>query len=218
MAKVITVFNQKGGVGKTTIAVHIAGVLARDGYRVLLVDADKQGTALTWVSNAEEGSELPMRTANLASAGRKLHTQIRPYLEDNDYIVIDCPPATNAPCTQSALLVADLAILPLTPSPADLWASVGAEELLESAKAVNEDLIAVAIWNQFDKRRLLTQGAKDVLSEMSVIPMRTTLKHRESFRKAIAMGGLVHDVPDPAAVFEINKMIKEILSFLDGSE
>lgn len=215
MSKVITVFNQKGGVGKTTIAVHTAGVLARAGHRVMLVDADHQGTAVNWISNAEEGHELPLRIASLSQAGRKLHTHIQPFIEDNDYIVIDCPPSKESNCTQSALLIADVAVMPINPSPADLWASTGAEELLEAARVVNEDLIALAVWNEFDRRRILARGAREFVENMSLRTLSATLGYRESFRQAIALGGLVHDVPDAAAVREINHMVKEILESMN---
>jgi|AntDeeMinimDraft_5_1070356.scaffolds.fasta_scaffold20868_2 chromosome partitioning protein len=214
MATIITVFNQKGGVGKTTIAVHLAGTLARRGSKVLLVDADPQGSSVAWVTNAEEGQEMPMRVANLSDAGRKLHTQVRPYIDSSDFIVIDCPPHKSAATTQSALLVSDIALMPLLPSPADIWASAGAEDLLEQARAVNEDLIALAVWNQFDRRRMLSQAAVEAIRDLSVTPIKARIGYRESFRKAAAIGGLVHNVPDEAAVQEIEQMTSNVLSFL----
>src|SRR4051795_3748832 len=139
-AKIISVVNQKGGSGKTTLSMQLAGALARRGHDVLIVDADPQGTATRWAASAEDEKPFPATVAGLAAAAGKVHREVKKYISRYDYIIIDCPPAVDSLAPQSALLIADLAVVPVIPSPPDLWASVGITKLIENARTVNEEL------------------------------------------------------------------------------
>ena len=118
-AKIIVAANQKGGCGKTTVALQFGGTLGRNGHRVLIVDADPQGTATRWAASALDETPFPAHVAGLAAAGGKVHREIKKYLESYDFILVDCPPAVESPVPQSVLLIADLALMPIIPSPAD---------------------------------------------------------------------------------------------------
>jgi chromosome partitioning protein len=146
-AKILAVVNQKGGSGKTTLSMQLAGALARLGHEVLVVDADPQGTATRWAASADEENPFPAMVAGLAAAGGKVHREVKKYTERCDYIIIDCPPAVDSLAPQSALLIADLALVPVIPSPPDLWASVGITKLIENARTVNEELLALIVLN-----------------------------------------------------------------------
>src|SRR5260363_310118 len=84
--------NQKGGCGKTTISMQLAGALGKDDCRVLVVDADPQGTATRWAANAEDDKPFPAAISGLGAAGGKVHREIKKYVGEYDYILIDCPP------------------------------------------------------------------------------------------------------------------------------
>ena len=91
--KIIATANQKGDCGKTTITMQLAGALGKENCKVLVVDADPQGTATRWAANAEDDSPFPATIAGLSAAGGKVHREIKKYLGQYDYIFIDCPPA-----------------------------------------------------------------------------------------------------------------------------
>ena len=88
------------------------------------------------------------RVVGLSGAGEKVHREVKKFVDDYDYIFIDCPPAVDSPIPQSALLVSDLVIVPVLPSPLDLWASVGIKKVISNVLAINEDLKAGLLINQ----------------------------------------------------------------------
>lgn len=128
-AKVVTVFNQKGGCGKTTVTIELAGTIAMRGYQTLVVDMDEQSTATRWASQATDDEPFPAATMNLAAMEGKVHREIRNHLDNYDFIFIDCPPAALSPAPSSAMLISDPAIIPIVPAPADMWASFAAKKL-----------------------------------------------------------------------------------------
>ena len=114
---IISLVNQKGGVGKTTIAVNLAGSLAEKGNRVVLVDADPQGSVLQWQSIL---ANHPFTVKHLPSAA--LLGNRKSISRKTDHVVIDAPPAMGE-ITQAILAISDLAIVPIAPSPLDIWSS-----------------------------------------------------------------------------------------------
>jgi chromosome partitioning protein len=107
-AKIISVVNQKGGSGKTTLSMQLAGALARRGNKVLVVDADPQGTATRWAASADDEKPFPASVVGLSAASTKVHREVKKFVDDYQYVIIDCPPAADSPVPQSALLIADL--------------------------------------------------------------------------------------------------------------
>ena len=210
MTDIITVFNHKGGVGKTTISVHLAGALSRRGHRVMLVDADVEGNAMAWLSAGESLTHI--RCANLAQAGSKLHQRLRSFVDDNDIIIIDCPPYVNGKATRSALLVSDIALMPVRPSAPDLWSSESTERLLQDITTTNESLRMYAVWNQFTPGRLISKPSVVHLEEMEIPPLETRLGDREVYRHAAMTGSLVYDFDNPKAHAEIDALVDEVMA------
>src|SRR5712692_1013046 len=87
-AKIIAVVNQKGGVGKTTLVMQLAGALTRRGRTVLVVDADPQGTATRWAVAAPEGLPFPAAVVGLSAAGSKVHREVAKFTDAYDIILI----------------------------------------------------------------------------------------------------------------------------------
>src|SRR6516162_3828998 len=150
---IISALNQKGGVGKSTVAINLAAVLARDA-RVLLVDSDPQGSSLSW-SAAREAAPLfsvigmpkPTLHRDLAEdtpRGPRVHAGVA---RGHDYVVIDGAPRVTD-LTRSAIMASDMVVIPVGPSPLDLWASVDVVNLIGEAKAFREDLKAVFVVNR----------------------------------------------------------------------
>lgn len=215
-AKVVTVFNQKGGCGKTTIAMSLAGAWGLRGYSALVVDMDPQGTASRWASAAPEEKPFPASVMSLAPMEGKMHREVRNHIDKFDVIFIDCPPAMHSAAPTSAMLVSDLALIPLVPSPADIWAAESAKKLAESAQTNNEALLTRIVANMVQRSTSLAKELLELLEEDRDFPLlKSTLGSRAAFREAQILGSTVHSVPRAsAAVDEVEAMASEVLHLL----
>src|SRR5260363_322042 len=213
--KVIAVVNQKGGCGKTTISMQLAGALGKDDCRVLVVDADPQGTATRWAANAEDDKPFPAAISGLGAAGGKVHREIKKYVGEYDYILIDCPPAVDSLAPQSALIISELALVPVIPSPSDLWAAVGIQELIERMQSINESLKARLVANMCQSNVSLNEAVLSVLKDFGVPKFDCSLCLRTAYSQSAVIGGNVFNIKAAGkAVNEIVAMKKEILAIL----
>ncbi len=218
-ARIISLVNQKGGAGKSTVAMSLAGNLARRGLKVLVVDGDPQGTAMAWSAAAPEEKPFPAAVVSLAAAGAKIAQQIRPHVGSFDRIIIDCPPSVDSPVAASALLLADIALIPVPPSPADLWATKGAVRLLEQAQALNPDLRGFVLPNRV-QRTALNAEIRGLLSEIGLPVTRSWLALRTAYQEASARGCAVADLGSvaKAAAAEIDALATEVEELLAVEE
>lgn len=216
VAKVVTLFNQKGGCGKTTMTIQIAGTLALRGFRTLIVDMDDQNTATRWASQAADNRPFPAALMNLAAMGGKMHREIKNQLDNYDFIFIDCPPAALSPAPSSAMLISDLAIIPVVPAPADMWASVAAKKLALAAQITNDSLQIRILPNMVQKNTNLARDTLDVLAEDTDIPlMRARIGSRSAFRECQLTGSTVHSVSKTSvAIDEVDALTDEVLQLL----
>ena len=216
-ARIITLVNQKGGPGKTTLTMHLAGELARRGDRVLVADADPQGTATRWAAAAPDETPFPAAIAGLGRAEATLHRELLKYLTAFDWIVVDCPPSVDSPLSQSALLVSDLALVPVIPSLPDLWAGVAIRRVLENVMAINEALVARLVVNQRKPHTRLAALTQELLPRYGIPVLATQIGDREAFRHAAAAGLTVADLPRarPAAA-EIEAFTDEVVAVVNG--
>ncbi len=216
VAKVVTLFNQKGGCGKTTMTIQIAGTLALRGFKTLVVDMDDQNTATRWASQADDNAPFPAAMMNLAAMGGKMHREIKNQLDNYDFIIIDCPPAALSPAPSSAMLISDLALIPVVPAPADMWASVAAKKLALTAQATNEALQIRVLPNMVQINTNLARDTLDVLAEDNEIPMLTSrIASRSAFRECQLTGSTVHSLSKTsAATQEVDALTDEILTLL----
>ena len=218
-AKVITICNQKGGPGKTTLTMQLAGTIARRGFKVLVVDADPQGSATRWAASAEE-IPFPAPVVGLSVANAKVHREVQKLMDDFQIILIDCPPAVDSPIPQSALLISDLALVPIVPSPLDMWASVGIRKVIENAQHINETLQARLVLNQHQPNTTLAKDALQVLPDFGIEVCKSSLGDRQSYRQSALFGQTVHDFGNAAkdAIEELDALTTEILGLLEKGE
>ncbi len=213
-AKIIVVTNQKGGCGKTTLTMNLAGVLGNK-KKTLIIDGDSQGSATRWAASASDNKPFPTAIMGLANTGDKVHREIKKYTSDYDYIFVDCPPAIDNNFTASALLVAHLALIPVIPSPTDLWAAIGIQKIINNVMSINEDLQARLVANMCQNNTSISKEALSLIKEFEFPKTSTDIYQRTAYRQAAAFGGTVADLNNGKAKIEIEQLIKEILKIVD---
>jgi chromosome partitioning protein len=208
MGQVFAVANQKGGVGKTTLAMNLAAGLARRGSCVV-VDADPQGSSSQW---ARSGDPIRFPVA-VMSANEKLDHQLSGLRTQHDYIVVDCPPAVDALATRLAVESAQMLLIPVLPSPMDLWASTGIEAMVERARGVNPAIRACLVINQMEARNAMSRAMTEVLQEFAVPALANGMTRRAIFRTCALEGCSVYDLGarGQAAADEVDSIIEEML-------
>jgi chromosome partitioning protein len=218
-ARIIAVVNHKGGVGKTTLVMQLAGAFARRGLKVLVVDADPQGTATRWAAAAPEGTPFPAAVVSLSAAEGKVHREVAAFADAYACILVDCPPAVDSHAPQSALLIADLALVPVIPSPLDLWAAVGIRQVIEHTRTVNSALQARLVLNALEPRTALAKDVLDLLPEFGIALVRTALHHRTAYRQAAVFGSTVHTLGRKAtpAIAEVEALADEVWTLVGGA-
>lgn len=204
---IVAVAGHKGGTGKTTIAVTLASELHERGHRVLLVDADPQATAVTWAEMAEAaGHEGP----TVVAMGNNLRTQLPAMSEEYAWTVVDCP-GRGGRRQVAALMVADLALLPCGPSPADIWALSEAQELIDEATELRPELQVAVVLNRAD-RTSLGASAKGTIDQMGLQVMPETLGDRVAFRESLAAGqGVTAYTPRSKAAAEAKALVSAVV-------
>jgi chromosome partitioning protein len=215
-AKTIVFGNLKGGCGRSTASVLLAGELAERGYKVLVCDCDKQQTASAWAAAAPDETPFPAAVLSFASYGAKVHREIQKQLENYDYIIVDLPPsADTAAAPQSALLVADLAVVVVTPSPADIWASHNFKKLIEDTQAINEELKAVLFVNR-TRRTILAKALITELPNLGLPVLVSEFATRTAYQEAVIRGSTISALGRNArvAISEVKALTDEVLTYL----
>lgn len=206
---VISISNQKGGAGKTTLTMNLAAGLARRG-RTLVIDADPQGSAMQWAGLSSDERPFPVSVIALTD---NLAREVRRFAEDYRYLVIDCPPTLETGVTQAAMRVSDAVLIPTLPSPIDLWASLRLATAIEEAKMGNPRLAAYIVVNQLEPRSALSQGMRQALDEFDIPALQSYLRRRAVYRNSALEGLSVYCMGkrgEPAAL-EIDAIIEEVL-------
>jgi chromosome partitioning protein len=210
---IVAMCGQKGGSGKTTAALAAASELLARGKRVLLVDADPQGSVRTWADVAAE-AEHPAPT--VVAMGAQMHKpgQLDDLAAAYDLTIIDCPPR-HGEIQRAALMIADLAVLPCGPSAVDAWAMAESVELVQKAQALRPELRAVALITRRISRTTIGAGAREALRATGLRVMRAELYSRVAYQEAPAAGlGVAQYAPRDKAAREVNRFVDELMKEL----
>lgn len=221
-AKIIVICNQKGGAGKTTVSLNLAGSLGRKGHRVAIIDGDEQSSLVEIASLAPEDKPLSANVIGLWKAGRKIHQEIKRFIDLYDYIVVDCPPSASSPIAQSSLLVADIAIVPFIPGTIDALAAPKIRDAIESAQVINQELKAFLLLNRVEENWNISKQIIDILPNFKMPKLKTKLIKRAAYVESPGIGNSVHELHGKKekiepAIAEVDALTDEVLSILEGN-
>jgi chromosome partitioning protein len=196
---IVALLNPKGGVGKTTLALDLAGAWVRQGKRVTLIDADPQGSALDWSEQrAKEG--VPRLFGVIGLARDTLYHKAHELARDALHVVIDGPPRITG-LMRSALLAADLVLIPAQPSRFDGQASGEMLKLIGEARIFRPQLAARFVLNRCGARTIIARETAELLVDHDPPVLGSTIGQRIGFADAACSGRLVDEIDDdgPAA-------------------
>ena len=204
---ILAVVNQKGGAGKTTIALNLAGAMAEAGGRVLLIDADPQQTAQDWA--AVRNSLPAFQVVGLSKP--VLHRDLPTMAADYDHVVIDGAPR-NYEVARSAILAADMVLIPVQPSGADFWASRETVRLVQEAHSFKETQKSSFVVSRKIGRTAIGRDIKDALAEFQTPILTAGTTQRIIYAEALTAGVTVMESqPRGPAAAEIRTLLSEIL-------
>jgi len=207
---IISFLNQKGGVGKTTLAIHIADSLSRKDKKVLLVDADPQASALDWAENSENGNRFSV----VGLPKKTLRNELRNIEADYDYIVVDGPPRVHE-IAMAAIAASDLIVIPVQPSPFDVWSLKDIVDLVNEVKTINEHLKTVLVINRKIVNTAIGRDVVNALTDYNFPILTTAICQRVAYAESIALGQTVlHTNSDAKASEEIQALTNEILEVI----
>ena len=206
--RVIAVINQKGGAGKTTLAMNVAAGLTRRGSTVV-IDLDPQCSALQWASMGTAPFPATIKQIIGSWDARTLHQNYRAY----QHMVLDCPPSLESHASLQALRTCDIALIPVLPSPVDLWASMKLPQEIEEAREINPNIRAYLVLNQLEPRSALSSAMRDALTEFGVPALNANIRRRAAYRNAALEGRSVYQMGGrgTAAVEEMEAIIEEVI-------
>lgn len=204
---IIALVGNKGGAGKTTLSVNIAAGIARN-YSTAVLDADPQGSSLQWRAFTDDEHALDVYEAN-----GDLPAQINDLKDKYECLVIDCPPSVHAPQTNTVLRQCDIALIPVQPSPVDLWATVHTEKAVEEARLDNPKLKAMLILNQLEARTTLSKLVREAAEEIELPVAKTGIRRRAVYRNSALEGKSVFDIGSRGAeaANELDNLLEEVM-------
>lgn len=186
---IVLVCGEKGGTGKTTLATNLAAMRASSGRDVLLIDTDPQGSASFWAQVRDDAGITP-RVASIQKFGKGLTTEIRDLAKRYQDIIIDAGGRESAEM-RAALVVADIAVLPLQASQFDLWTVERLADLVETARGFNPSLKALAIISRAPTTSSSTDAndAQELIADHAALTLGATIiRDRVAFRRAAGNG------------------------------
>ena len=207
LSKVITISQQKGGTGKTTLAVHLAlAFIKYHNLKVAIIDTDPQGSLGKWFVIRSEKKvsnvNLTFKTASLWGAQYESKT----LKKDNDIVIIDTPPKIESDARPS-IEASDLVIIPMTPSHVDFWAT---EAIIEIAKKAKKKILIQI--NRANRRSKLISKTNEYINSINVNAFKTIIGHRQIFAASMGEGKTaVEKQKKSNAVEEIKELSEEIL-------
>jgi chromosome partitioning protein len=206
---VVALLNQKGGVGKTTLSVHLAAALAQD-HNVLVIDADPQGSALDW--SARRTQKPLFNVVGIPKA--ILHRDIATLSKGYDWTIIDGPPRMDE-LAKSAIGAADIVLIPVQPSPFDVWAAEDIINIVREFEIHKPQLQTRFVINRLFPNTMLGAEIMTILSSFNFPVLDAVIHNRTEYAKS-ARNGLTALETDPtgSACREVRALADEVSTIL----
>ncbi|EMQ5760189.1 ParA family partition ATPase [Proteus mirabilis] len=201
--KIISFLNPKGGSGKTTAVINVATALTKQGYHLAVVDTDPQMSLTNWSRVGNSAFDV-----YTASSEKDVYS-IRKDLSNYQLVVVDGAGSLSV-ITSAAVMVSDLVIIPVTPSPLDFSAAGSVTAVLE-AQAYNRKVEARFLITRKIEQALMLNVLKENLKDKDIPTLKTSISQRQIYIKSILQGNTVFESNDGAAKGEIEMLTREIL-------
>ena len=209
---IVLLGHSKGGVGKSTLAVNLAVHQASEGLDVAIVDTDYQGSAAAWSAVRDE-EEITPRIPCVQVFG-KVHRELEDLEQRYGFLIVDAGGRDSAEL-RTALGIADILLMPLQPSQADVWATEDIMQVLEQARSFNPDIRARAILNRCPTHPLVreTRESRSYLEAAGIELADAVIRDRIAFRRSFGEGRGVSELRplDDKSVLELRALWKEVL-------
>ncbi|MEL6499856.1 MAG: ParA family partition ATPase [Cyanobacteria bacterium J06649_11] len=210
MTIIISVLNQKGGSGKTTVSSNLAHAIALDGHKVLLVDSDPQGSLRDW-NEANEGELLPV----VGLDRETLPKDLKAVSDGYDFVIIDGAPQI-AKMSAAAVKAANLVLIPVQPSPYDIWACADLVDIITARQEVTDGKpLAYFIISRAIKNTKLGNEIKQALVDYELPVMKTFTTQKVAYPTTAAEGNTVFNEPASSAAKEITAIKTEVMEILN---
>lgn len=219
--KIISFLNSKGGVGKTTLCVNIASYFFKNNFNVLVVDADPQGSVRDWYDARQENNEpYPTPIFEVIGADRKhLIGDLRKFLlgKNYDYVLIDTP-GKLTDIVSVVITISDLCILPVLPSPYDIWSTESAIELVKIRQSLNENLKATLLINRAIPNTRISHEVMTELQKCGFPVMQQVVNQRVIYAESAGKGESVFNSMNETAIAEMTKIGESLEVLLHDNE
>jgi len=212
--KIITILQQKGGAGKTTIAVHLATMLKHlhPELSVAVADADQQGSASLWLGKGAEGDVRVVRVA-MDNAGVELKDELR--ATNADLVVLDLPPFVDV-LSMRGVVHADLVLIPIGPSELDTDSAKKPLKLLTEVRELKPQAQGLLVPTRVRRNTAAGRELRPAL-EMWGRVSRATIEYRSAYSDAVSCGvGVNRFAPDKPAFDEMRELAEEVMELLGG--
>lgn len=209
--KIIAVLNQKGGCGKTTIAINLAHSFQNKGYRTLLVDSDPQGSARDW-NEINEGQIISVIGLDRESLAKDIEAVSQSF----DYIIIDGAPSI-AKLSAAAVRVADFILIPVQPSPWDIWATADLVDIVKARQELTGNKPDVAfVVSRVIKNTKFAKEVLEALAQYKLPILHSFTTQRMIYPTTASEGQTVYCGYPNEATKEIDNISNEIIGIING--
>lgn len=206
--KVVAILNQKGGVGKTTLSINLARAIQLSGCKVVLIDADPQGSTRDW-NSANGGRLLPV----LGLDRKTIEADIK-NIQGYEYAIIDGAPQLREMAV-ATIKAADIVLIPVQPSPLDIWATSDLIELIKERQTISNKPKAAFIVSRQIQNTQVGKDVRDVLSQSGLKVFDNGTFQRVAYSDSLATGSTALDITGKAKE-EMELITNELWEFINA--